>query len=66
MAIDSRNKRSSVINYDRFGRVFPNPDGTLANAFDRIHVGTKYAGIAGTGAGSVKKIPWHLFFRRCI
>ena len=58
MAIDTRNKRASVINYDRWGRVFP------ANSFDRVHVGTKYAGIAGAGAGSIKKIPWQLFIRR--
>lgn len=66
MAIDTRNKRSSVINFDRSGRLFPNPDGSLANANDRIHIGTKYAGIPGAGAGATKKVPWHLFFRRVI
>ena len=66
MAIDTRNKRASVINFDRHGRVFPNPDGSLANANDRIHIGTEYAGRAGAGAGSAKKFPWHLFFRRVI
>jgi hypothetical protein len=66
MAIDTRDKRASVINFDRSGRVFPNPDGSLANANDRVHVGTKYAGITGEGAGVTKKVPWHLFFRRVI
>ncbi len=66
MAIDDRNKRASVIKYDSSGRVFPNPDGSIANSNDRVHVGTKYAGIAGAGAGSAKKVPWHLFFRRVI
>lgn len=66
MAIDTRNKRSSVINFDRSGRLFPNPDGSLSNANDRIHVGTKYAGIPGAGVGATTKVPWHLLFRRVI
>lgn len=66
MAIDTRDKRASAINFDMHGRVFPNPDGSLANANDRIHVGTKYAGIAGASPGTAKIIPWHLFFRRSI
>lgn len=65
MAIDTRNKRASVINYDRWGRVFPFPDFSLGNANDRIHIGTKYAGIPGASS-VVKKIPWHLFFRRTV
>lgn len=66
MAVDTRDKRSSVINLDMYGRVFPNPDGSLVNANDRIHVGAKYAGITGASSGVAKKIPWHLFFRRVI
>lgn len=66
MAVDTRDKRSSVINFDRSGRVFPDPDGSLANANDRVNVGTKYAGIPGAGAGGSTKVPWHLFFRRVI
>lgn len=67
MAIDTRNKRASVININRpSGRVFPHPDGSLANKNDRIHVGTLYAGIPGAGAGGSVKVPWHLLFRRVI
>lgn len=66
MAVDTRDKRASVLNFDMAGRVFPNPDGSLANANDRIHAGTKYAGIPGAGAGGSVKVPWHLFFRRVI
>ncbi len=66
MAVDTRNKRASVINYDMAGRVFPNPDGSLANSNDRVHVGTEYAGIPGDGPGATQRVPWHLFFRRVI
>lgn len=65
MAVDTRNKRASCINIDRLGRVFPNPDGSLANASDRVHMIMKYSGIAGIGA-VIGKIPWHLFFRRIV
>lgn len=65
MAIDTRNKRASVLNVFLPRRVYPNPDGSLANANDRTHMIMRYAGIAGAGSVT-KKIPWHLFFRRTV
>lgn len=66
MAVDTRNKRASIIKYDTVGGVYPNPDGSLSNVNDRTHLGMKYAGIpGGTPVGSTK-VPWHLFFRRII
>ena len=38
--LDTRNKRASGLLRDR---VYPNPDGSLANATDRAHVGRVYA-----------------------
>ena len=66
MAIDTRNKRASSINVDRHGRVFPNPDGSLANVSDRQHAGTVYSGISSGAAPTGSKIPWHLLFRRTV
>lgn len=66
MAIDTRNKRASVLSIDRSGRVFPNPDGSLANVNDRQQVGTVYSGISSGSAPVGSKIPWHLFFRRTV
>lgn len=55
MAIDTRNKRASVIGFDRMGGIFPNPDGSLANANDRAHIAMKYA---GTLAASTFQVAW--------
>lgn len=63
MAIDTRNKRASCIRAFMPGRVFPNPDGSLANAGDRTHMIMRYAGIVST-TFSAGKVPWALFFRR--
>lgn len=64
MAIDTRNKRSSVLDVNRPGRVFPNPDGSLANVNDRQQIGMVYSGISSSTLPVVKTVPWHLFFRR--
>ena len=66
MAINTRNKRSSVLDVNRPGRVFPNPDGSLANVNDRQQVGMVYSGISSGAAPSGSKIPWHLLFRRTV
>lgn len=66
MAIDTRNKRSSILQVFTVGRVYPNPDGSLANSTDRAHVGTRYAGIPGIPLGGTVRIPWKLFIRGSI
>lgn len=43
MAIDSRDKRMSLIVLDLPGRVLPSPSGTL-NAQDRVQLAGKYSG----------------------
>ncbi|MGH7179991.1 MAG: hypothetical protein ACREJC_21620 [Tepidisphaeraceae bacterium] len=52
MAIDTRDRRASCINFDLpCGRVYPNPDGSLASQADRQHMAGKYPGIlAGAAA----------------
>lgn len=46
MAIDSRNKRASAVNYALpFNRVYPNPDGALTEVGDRIQMAGLYRGI---------------------
>ena len=55
MAIDTRNKRASVLHHSQAGvPLFPNPDGSLANQADRQHVGMIYAGINVGGAAAFK------------
>jgi hypothetical protein len=66
MAIDTRNKRASILNIEKSGRIFPNPDGSLANVLDRQQVGMVYAGISSGASPTGSKIPWHLFFRGSI
>lgn len=63
MAIDTRNKRASIIKIFTVGRVYPNPDGSLSNSTDRSHVGTRYAGIPGVPLSGTVRIPWKLFNR---
>ncbi len=47
MAIDTRNKRASVIGFKNVPTsVFPNPDGSLANQADRQQMANEYSGIA--------------------
>lgn len=44
--LDTRNKRGSAILIAHgFGRVFPNPDSSLANQSDRQQMAQSYAGI---------------------
>ena len=50
MAIDTRNRRAACLNYDQgWGRVYPDPDGSIAAMADRVHAAGKYPGI-GAGA----------------
>lgn len=50
MAIDSRDKRASILMLDlEFGRIWPNPDGALVNQ-DRQHMGYVYRGISAIAA----------------
>ena len=50
---DTRNKRSSSINIDLgWGRIFPNPDGTI-DVNDRQHTAYKYSGSVATVGGVV-------------
>jgi len=60
MAVDTRNKRASVLSYSRpMGRVWPNPDGSLANQADRQHMGYIYPGISAVGppTGHASRLP---------
>mgnify|MGYP006969378816 FL=1 len=45
MAVDTRDKRSSVIGI--VAPLFPNPDGDLAPVADRQHIAWMYSGIQG-------------------
>lgn len=65
MAVDTRNRRASCLNFDfGGGRVFPDPDGSLANNADRQHVAGKYPGIpAGAPAGVTGILQYRSFFR---
>ena len=45
MAIDSRNKRSSVLNYSHLAFHAQAPDGDLSTKQDRQHMGWMYEGI---------------------
>lgn len=63
MAIDTRNKRASCIRAFMPGRVYPNPDGSLANAADRTQMVMRYSGIVST-TFATGKVPWFLLFRR--
>lgn len=63
MAVDTRDKRASVIGLDApHTHVFPNPDGSLANANDRGHMAMKYSGIAADPPADVGGI--RLVFKR--
>ena len=54
MAIDSRDKRGSVIGFDAiFKPVFPNPDGAI-NTNDRQFVATKYHGISSSTVATTR------------
>lgn len=66
MAIDTRNRRASCICFDLpHGRVYPNPDGSLANVADRQHMAGKYPGIAAAAPGGANLIVLErAFFRR--
>lgn len=63
MAIDTRNKRASILKILTVGRVYPNPDGSLANSTDRSHMGTRYAGIPGIPLAGSVRVPWKLFIK---
>ena len=63
MAINTRNKRASILKILTVGRVYPNPDGSLANSTDRSHVGTRYAGIPGIPLAGSVRVPWKLFVK---
>src|SRR5215470_17580583 len=58
MAIDTRNKRASILAFDGFwGQVYPNPDGSIATAPDREHNCEAYAGLAVTQGIGVSSRP---------
>jgi hypothetical protein len=51
MAIDTRDRRASCLMLALpFGRVFPTPDGTLAEGADRTHLSLLYRGITAAAA----------------
>ena len=51
--LDSRNKRSSAIGIDfPWQHVYPDPDGSLANANDRQQTAYKYAGTLTAGGAT--------------
>ena len=67
MAIDTRNRRASCINFDLGGsRVYPNPDGAISSEADRKHITGKYPGIAspapGPGVGGARMLRWARWF----
>ena len=52
--LDSQNKRASAIGIDEpWNHVYPNPDGSLANANDRQQMAYKYAGTLSAGTGAI-------------
>lgn len=53
MAVDTRDKRASAIflNLDPL-RLYPNPDGSIANANDRAHMAWLYSGLAVTATAA--------------
>ena len=56
MAIDTRNKRASVVGFMRpWSPVWPNPDGSLASVADRQQMAYAYA--SGSPAAAVTLIP---------
>lgn len=64
MAIDTRNKRASTVQFIRPWMLCPPaPDGSLANAADRQHTGHSYAGISTSATTSVmsarRRGAWH-------
>ena len=51
MPVDSQNKRASAIFVILpFSRIYPNPDGDLANVEDRTHMAWLYNGNAASAA----------------
>lgn len=50
MAIDTRDKRFAMIGLALPIRVFPNPDGDIANEADRVHHLYMYPGILPSGS----------------
>lgn len=58
MALDDRDKRYSAISFDQVYILgAPNPDGGLANSFDRQQIARKYAGIdTSIVVGAVKNL----------
>jgi len=53
MAIDTRDKRASVLRHSQPGvPLFPDPDGAISSQADRQLVGTVYPGINAGGAAS--------------
>ena len=52
MAIDTRDRRASVLGYSLAPlRVYFEPDGDMAEEADRTHLATLYSGIFASGAG---------------
>ena len=46
MAVDTRDKRASVIGKDAiYARVYPNPDGDITSVADRQQIALQYSGI---------------------
>lgn len=43
MAVDTRNKRASALQFQQAFAVLPNPDGTVAVQYDAWHVAKGYA-----------------------
>lgn len=50
MAIDTRDKRASTLNFNGCVMALPNPDGTIDQG-DRQHVSRLYRGIAAAAPG---------------
>lgn len=66
--LDSRDKRASAILYKLpLSRVFPNPDGSLANAGDRAQSALEYRGILdASGAAGTYQGPQTLHLSRAL
>lgn len=54
MAVDTRNRRASVLGFARGGvPVWPNPDGDITGQADRQHNGYSYPGILVSAAAAL-------------
>lgn len=63
MAVDSRNKRAACVAFSLpRGRVYPNPDGSLASKADRQQIALAYPGIEANAPSTASNLTLGLRF----